>query len=174
MGAGHRPRELCGAVPGIAPLNRAPDSTKISTLPAQPWVNTALLTSRWAPFVPPSTSPGTAPAPHKGSSLPSHPEGRIFTSLNLPWLQVLWAAASPMPRAWASQCSPMADWQNEPGRREASKHRRHFGGVCAAPQIAQDGIRSTSMAQPAWEKWGTDHSRSHRSQGKRGVREQEG
>lgn len=39
-----------------------------------------------------------------------------------------------MPRA--SQCSPVADWQQEPGRREVSRHGRHFGGVCAAPQVA--------------------------------------
>lgn len=125
VGARHRPHELCGAVPGAAPPNRAPDSTKISTLPAQPWADTALLTSCWAPFVPPSTSPG----PPRGSSLPGHSGGRIFTSLNRPWLQVLWAAASLMPRARASQCSPVADWQHEPGRREASKHGRHFLGV---------------------------------------------
>lgn len=43
VGAGHRPHEPCGAVPGTAPPNRAPDSTKISTLPTQPWADTALL-----------------------------------------------------------------------------------------------------------------------------------
>lgn len=128
---------------------------------------------------PPSSHPAPAlalgPGPAKGSSLPSHPGGRIFTSLNLPWLQVLWAAASPMPRAWASECSPVADWQHEPGRREVSKHCRHFGCVCAAPQIApcQDSIWSTSMAQPAQERWGTGHGGSHGSQGKQGVHEQE-
>lgn len=128
------------------------------------------------PLCPTQHQPWHCPGPPKGSSLPGLPRGRIFTSLNLPWLQVLWAAASLMLRAWASQCSPVADWQNEPGRREASKHCRHFGGVCAAPQIAprQDGTRSTSTAQPVWEKWGTGHSGSHRSQGKRGVHEQEG
>lgn len=30
------------------------------------------------------------------------------------------------------------------------------------------------MAQPAQEKWGTGHGRSHRSRGKQGVHEQEG
>lgn len=75
VGAGHRPRERCGAVPGAAPSNRAPDSTKISTSPVRPWADTALLTPRWAPFIPPSTSPGTAPASLGAAPCPATLEG---------------------------------------------------------------------------------------------------
>lgn len=112
--------------------------------------------------IPCSTNPGTGSSPHWGSSVPG--SVRNFASLNLPWLQVLWAAASLMPGARAGQCSSprCIGNMNQAGER-FPKISAHFWGVSAAPLDCTMLLPATEQApserirSQCGERWATSH-----------------
>lgn len=153
---------------------------------AAPWLPTSRQMSPpcphdgWSLFHPMQHQPWHWPQSLWGSSVPG--SVRNFTSLNLPWLQVLWAAASLMPGPWAGQCS--SPWcignMNQAGE-SFPNISAHFWGVSAAPLDCTTLLPVTEQApskrirSQCGERWATSHRQEPwGAGGSGGVHEQKG